>query len=160
WNTAGVDGEQGADAEHADHQAQNTADNREQNAFGEKLADDTASAGSDRGTDGDFAGSAGGSGELKVRDVGAGDQQNESDCAQENIEGGFHVAHDDFLHWLDREALTRAERSGMFAPELFGCQAERGLRGFQSDSGLQARRRGEEMCLLIAVWVGLEGEVE
>ena len=55
-------------------------------AFDEQLADDAPASGAKGGADGDFAGTAEGSGQQQIGDVGAGDQKDESDSAEEGEE--------------------------------------------------------------------------
>src|ERR1700730_9196150 len=89
---SGADGQQQRDAPSADEQAQDAADGGKKDAFGEKLADQMSAAGADGGTDGDFALAPGGAGEQKIRDVGAGDQQDEAHRSHQDQQGQANVA--------------------------------------------------------------------
>src|SRR6185295_3077552 len=59
--------------------AEGGADQSEQHAFGKELAHDAGSSGSNGETDGELALAGGGAGEQQVRDVRAGDQQDQRD---------------------------------------------------------------------------------
>ncbi len=73
--TGGVHGEQRADARHAQRHAKDAAGQREQDAFGQQLADDAAAPRADRGTDRNLTLAARRAGQQQVGDVGARDQQ-------------------------------------------------------------------------------------
>ena len=67
---------------------------REQDAFGEELADDAATAGAHGGADGEFTLAAGGADEQQIGDVGAGDEQDEADGSEEDEERRARAADD------------------------------------------------------------------
>ncbi len=73
------------DAEHAAHGG-------ERDAFGEQSAEEALARGAKGGADGDFFLARGGASHQEVRDIGAGDEQDETDGAEKQPEGGTHVA--------------------------------------------------------------------
>ncbi len=87
-----------------------TADDRQQRALDQQLADDAPARRAQRDADGHFARAAGRSREQQVRDVGAGDQEYEADRAHQRQE-----------HQLDRPAVHAiVERHDARADVLVG----------------------------------------
>ena len=71
---------------------------REQNAFGEKLADDARCAGAQGRANGKLARAAHGARQKKIRDVRARNQQQETDGGEKHQQERLDVADDVFLH--------------------------------------------------------------
>ena len=92
----GVHGEQRADARHAQRHAKYAAGQREQDAFGQQLADDAAAPRADRRTNGNFTLAARRAGQQQVGDVGACNQQHQRNRAQQDPERGADVG-DEFI---------------------------------------------------------------
>lgn len=99
------------------------ADQREQQTLGQKLAQEAAASGADGRTDRDLARPAGSPDQQQVGNVGAGAEQHATHGAEQDIQGGAHVAHQKLLHGFDREAILGPERPGIRALELFRRQA-------------------------------------
>ena len=70
-----------ADAEDAEDKTEGAAENAEQDAFDEELADDAPAGGAERGADGHLTLAADGAAEHHVGDVGAGDEEHERNRA-------------------------------------------------------------------------------
>ena len=98
-------GQQGAHSHEAEQQAENAASDREQDAFGEQLADDACPAGSECGADGKFAFTSGGADQQKIGNVGASDEQHEADRAKQDKQRFTHVANDAVAQRLNGETL-------------------------------------------------------
>ena len=77
-NVAGVEGEQGAHADEAEDESEDTSGDGEQNAFREQLADDARAARSHGGTNGEFTLASCSADEQEIGDVGAGDEEDEA----------------------------------------------------------------------------------
>ena len=87
WRRAGLDGhlrrireskgEDGARTEISDGNADHSSDNRENDAFGQHLADQDGTSGAESRTDGSLCTTRRPASEQKVRDVGAGHEQNQ-----------------------------------------------------------------------------------
>src|SRR3984893_3527872 len=90
----GKDRKNGAGAPFRKQQADGAARNTEHHAFGEKLTNYARRTGPECGANGEFAGAAGGAREQEVGHVSAGDQQNESDRAEEHEQNAAHIADD------------------------------------------------------------------
>src|SRR5204863_6276860 len=69
----------------ADGGAARSAEQREDQALGEHLAEETSAAGADGGADGQLALAVGAASERQVRDVGAGEEEDECYGAQQNL---------------------------------------------------------------------------
>src|SRR5436309_4189250 len=80
-----------AGAPEREQQPQRAAEQREQRAFGQQLADQAKPSGAESGADGDLALARRRARQQQVRGVGAGDEQNESDRTEENQKGKLHV---------------------------------------------------------------------
>ena len=109
-----VDGEQRANAERAEAEAEHAAGQRQHHALGQQLPNDAAAAGADRRADRDLALAARGAHEQQVRDVGAGDQQHKADRAQQDEQRRPDVADDLVLQQLDAEPVVALEDVGVF----------------------------------------------
>ena len=81
---AGVDGEQQADADESENEAQQASGQRERKALGQQLADDLEASGAERGAGCEFALSYRGAHQQEIGDVGAGNEKNEADRAEQN----------------------------------------------------------------------------
>ncbi len=73
---------EGADAPEGERPSNGAAGDGEHQAFDEELADDSPASGAEGDADGDFAHTADGASELQIRDIGAGDEEHESDGAE------------------------------------------------------------------------------
>jgi hypothetical protein len=158
WDVAGVDGEQRPDADDADRQPENAAHRRQQDALGQQLANDPAAAGADRRTNRDLAPAHGRAHEQQVRDVRAGDQQDEDDRAQQHPQRRSHVADDHLLHRLDAEAALAAERVRKRLAELGGGLLQLRVGGGERDAWLQAAGGEKEVPLHDTVRIDLKGQ--
>src|SRR6266516_5710715 len=104
-----------AGAPEREQQPQRAAEQREQRAFGQQLADQAKPSGAESGADGDLTLARRRARQQQVRGVGAGDEQNESDRAEENQKGKLHVR-DHMLVQADEldEALRSEQRDPRF----------------------------------------------
>src|ERR1051325_258219 len=72
----------------ADGDTKNAAAEGEHHALGQQLADQSSAFGAKCGADRELATTARGTREEQVGNVGAGDEQDESDGAEHDLEGG------------------------------------------------------------------------
>ena len=79
-------------AENRENNSQRASAKREQDTFREQLANDAASAGAQGCAHGDFFAAGDGAGEQEICNVGAGDQEDERDGAEQNYQGAAGVA--------------------------------------------------------------------
>ena len=81
WDGSGDQGSQSPDAPERDQQAHRSAQNRDQRAFRQQLPKQAPASCSERRADADLVFSRHRPGQQQVTDVGARDQQDESDSA-------------------------------------------------------------------------------
>ena len=81
-----------------DQQAGGAADQAEQQAFGQHLAQQSAPPGAERRPNRQLALPRGRAGEQQVRDVGAGDQQDEAHRTEQDDQRPLDVTHDLLVH--------------------------------------------------------------
>ena len=81
-----------------DQQACGAADQAEQQAFGQHLAQQSTPPGAERRPNRELALPRGGAREQQVRDVGAGDQQDEAHRTEQDDQRPLDVTHDLFVH--------------------------------------------------------------
>ena len=155
-NVAGIERQQGANADDAERQAEQTAQQRQHQALGHQLARDAAARGADRCANRDFALADGRAHEQQVGHVRARNQQHETHRAHQNPQRRSHVAHDHLLQCLDAEPDLWRQRLRKRLTEFGG--SGRKLRGaaFDGDSRLQSSSRREEIPLHGAVGIDLE----
>ncbi len=143
--TSGVHGEQRADARHAQRHAKYAAGQREQDAFGQQLADDAAAPRADRRTNGNFTLTSRRAGEQQVGDVCACNQQHQRNRAQQDPECGADVG-DEFFLQQPRAKRAVVVDGGRILLLVLGC------REFQPGVGLIERHAGlESSCGLKVV---------
>ena len=75
-----------------EEQAQRAASDRQQNAFGEQLANQAAAAGAQGGANRKFSRASRGARQQEIRDIDARDQQHESDRAEQQHQERLHVS--------------------------------------------------------------------
>ena len=102
------------DAQAGDQQAEGAAREREEGRLGEELADDAAAARAEGRADGDLLAPAERPGEHEVGDVGARDQEDEPDRAEQHQQRRPHVA-DELLVQRDHRAPQPLLSSGYWA---------------------------------------------
>ena len=83
---SGDQGRQSPDAPERDQQAHRSAQNRDQRAFQQQLSKQAPASRTERRADTDLLFSRHGPGKQQVSDVGARDQQDESDRARQKVE--------------------------------------------------------------------------
>ena len=76
----------------ADEQSENAPAHAEQKAFDEQLPNDAAARRTERAADGDLPASPGRARNEQVRDVGARNEQHETNCAEQHVQRLAHVA--------------------------------------------------------------------
>jgi hypothetical protein len=131
-----------------EQESDSAADRRKQNAFGKHLAEQPRRSSPHGGTDSDFFLPYRGACQQNIGDIGAGDQQNESDDGHQNFERlaeigaqyGTAVA-----AFGDGEALIKKSTSvdsghlaGLGLKHLLEFDVETGFRLSKADAGLQA----------------------
>src|SRR4029453_10771767 len=79
--------------EDAPHEPEPAPEEGEERALGEELPEEAAASRPQRGTEAELAPAVGEAREREVRDVGAGDEEDERDRAQEDEERGPRVLH-------------------------------------------------------------------
>ena len=128
-----------------EQEPQRSAQGREQNAFGEKLADDAQVPGAQGCANGKLARAAHRARQKKIRDVRARNQQQEADRGEKHQQERLDVADDVFLHRNERDAdvfVGDREGGGKIARDDvhvgFGLR-ERNAR-FQASDGMRAHR--------------------
>jgi hypothetical protein len=121
----------------AEQHAGDGAQQRQQHALGQQLAQHARAAGPEREPHGDLALPVGGAREQQVRDVRARDQQHEGDRAQQQHQRGAHVADHGLVQRLDRHALLGV-RVRVLLGEPRGDRLDVGARLLHVDAGLQA----------------------
>ena len=91
----------------ADPRSERAADQRQHDALGQQLPDDAAAAGAERRPDRQLARAHRRAGEQQVGDVGAADEEHESDDAEEQHRREPQIAADDrIVHPLERHAAA------------------------------------------------------
>ena len=80
------------DAKGSEAEAEGSTDDAEDDTFDEELADDTPARGAERGADGHLTLAGDGAAQHHVGDVGAGNEENESNGGQHEEEDHFDVA--------------------------------------------------------------------
>ncbi len=103
-----VDADERLHAGACEHEAEQAADDREQDALGHELAQEPATAGAERGPDRELAMPVLGAGEEQVGQVGAGDQQDEADRRLQNPDRAARAADDLLLHRLHLQDVPRS----------------------------------------------------
>ena len=97
-----------------------TADEREQHAFGQQLPQQPPASGANRHPDRHLSRSRRAARQLQIGDVGAGDEQQEGDSAEQQLQAGPHLAAGDgdveVVAQRRREALLRERRRLLAAP--------------------------------------------
>ena len=94
------------DQHSSESEAECSAREREERAFGEELGDDTKASGTECGADSNFTAAADGPDEEEIGDVGAGDQKYQADDPEQDEQRLTHRASEQFAEWneLDRVA--------------------------------------------------------
>src|SRR6185369_2808601 len=108
------EGEKHAGSAVSDGETGEAAEDGEDDAFGEELTDDAYALGAEGGADGHLRASAHATNEQEVRDVGAGDEEDESGDPLEQLERRGVV----FLHRLD--ASAGRDEAGVDLGQAFG----------------------------------------
>ena len=124
----------------ADPDSDETAQEGEHQALGEKLADDAAPARAEGETHRDLPAAGGRAGEEQVCDVDAGDQQDESHGGQQRHQRRAAVAKQGLLQAAHRHGPVGLERGIQIVDALFDRGELRG-RLFRGGAGLQASER-------------------
>ncbi len=131
----------------------------EHHAFGEQLAHDARTFRAKRGADGEFALPSGGAHQQQVGDVGAGNQQDESHGAQQNEQRLAGVSDNRVAQRLNSEStllICLRKRAQILLP----CQLHLRVGLGHRHAGLEHRRGLEEMTLVGAVGLELEGDTD
>ena len=127
------------DTENREDNSQRAAAKREQDTFREQLANDAASTGAQGCAHGDFFAASDGAREQEICDVGACDQENERDGAEQNYQGAAGVADYLLLQRHDSEGETAIGRIFLrvILAEAGGERVHFGLGLRDGDAGLE-----------------------
>ena len=118
WHRVGVDGEERLHTEHGEDQPENPADSSQNNAFGQQLAKNAGTPGTKCGANGDLARAHIAAGEQEVRDVSAGDQQDEADRTHQDQNRAAGGPDDVRLHSIDARLEVTLDAEDAFRSEL------------------------------------------
>ena len=121
------DGEQRADADDAENRPQHAAGKRQDDALGQQLAHDAASARADRSAHSNLAAPPGRAHEQQVGDVRAGDQEHEAHGADEDQQRRADVGHERLTHRDRHKDGTLTERVGELGRASFDESPSRAL---------------------------------
>ena len=120
----------------ANRDAEPAADQRQHQAFGQQLADDAPPPGAERGAHRELARPRAGARQQQVRDVGAADQQHESDDAEKQHRRHLEIAADHrVVHRLEPHAAALVGLRELTGQPV-GHRRQIGLRGADADAGL------------------------
>ena len=155
-DVARIEREQRSNADGAEHEAECAARERQHDALGEQLADDTRAARAERRADRNLVPADVGAHEQQVGDVGTRNQQDEADGPGQDQERRSDVADDDVLQRLNGEINLRIQDVGKQLSELVRCGLQLCIRAFEPDAGFEAGRGGEKVPLHPAVGIDLE----
>ena len=117
--------------------AQRSSSERENQAFREQLPDETAPACAERDAHRHFALPDSGPRQQQVRDVGARDQQQQGDGAEEHPDVARDRARERLLEGQQADAPLLGELRGLALPQVSDDRPEIGLRLRVADAGLQ-----------------------
>ncbi len=120
------------DAPDRDEHAGRAAEHAEEHAFGHELANQTPPARAQRGTHGNFPLAGGGARQQEVRNVHAGNEEDEADRTEEQREESPHLLNDPFVQRLDPNARASLGRQRLGNPrgdvlDVRLCELERGV---------------------------------
>ena len=105
------------------------------------MQEQAAAAGAERGADGQLASADEGAREEQVREVGAADQQQAADGAEQHVERGADRRGDGAVDQRFDQDVEIAVGVGIFARQVGHHRAHVGLRLFERDAWLQASDR-------------------
>ena len=137
----GVQGDELARSPVGKEETQGTAQEREEDALGQQLADEAPAAGAQGGADRDLPTAGGQPDEEEVGDVQAGDQEDRGNHPEEDHEGGADLLDEHLLEWQDLDPPTRVVR--VLLLQAGGDTAHLGLRGADRDPRAQPRHAGQ-----------------
>lgn len=120
-----------------------------EDAFREELAKDTSTAGTDGHADGNFAAASGSAREKKIGDVGAGDEENESDSAEKDVESRPNILND-LVVQADCESAEVGVIGGILRFQALGDGGEFDAGLVKRGSGLEASD-GDDAGMPVAV---------
>ena len=121
------------------------ADDAENERLTEKLTHETRTAGAQRGADSDFSRARSGPGEQKIGDIGARDEQYETDGTEQNEQGRFHLA-DEKIAQRDHADGPTVVVFGILFCETVGDRVELSVRLIESDARLDATSQSKPMA--------------
>ena len=148
-NSARMPSTPSAESEDATH-------HRQRHALGQQLPDDASAAGADGRAQRHFTLARRGAHQQQVRDVGAGDEQDEGDGGAQNEQRGPRAPDEHRLHPLETEASSVAEGVWKLGGVFRGRQLEPRLPLLERHASLETGRRLEEVTLIDRVRIELE----
>jgi hypothetical protein len=120
-----------------EYEAESTAGESEERALGEDLTDDAPAGGAKGEANAEFLGAGAGAGEQKVRDVDAGDEEDEADGGEKHNEDGLNVT-DDCLAERPEAGAEAAVGLWKGGSQMIADVVHVGLGLRQRDTGFQA----------------------
>jgi len=128
-------------------QTHNSGEKCEEEAFREHLLKDAEARCTESEAHGKFAAAASGAREKKIGDVGASDEQNEADGADQCEQGRANVA-GELLAKRNGEGAKLGVLLGVLLFELFGDDGKVGVGGGEGDARFEA---GDDVKVVAAV---------
>src|SRR5579863_10415621 len=123
-------------------EAEAGADEREEKRFGKELSNESAARSAQGETDRDFVLTTGGTGKKQSDNIGAGDEEQQSDGAEEQPERASRIGDGGFLERLDADGEIAVGFGKLAAKlRLYGREIGTGLR--DGDAGLEASDNSE-----------------
>ena len=95
--------------------------------------------------------------QQKIGDVGAGDEKNKTDGAEQDQQRLPCVADDKILQRGYRETILRAESAGVFAAKLIDSELQLRVGLLQGDARLEPRCSGKVVGHILRIEIELEG---
>src|SRR3954454_547886 len=156
----GIDGQQKPYAGESKNESEDAAGNRYHQALCEQLANDVPASGTQRRAGSKFPLARGGANQQQIRNVGAGNQEHESDSAKQYVKRRASIADHQLLPQNHSEAVVRSQRAGVCGAILIGGQLQLSVGHGNGDARLQARDHTEVVGLVRRSELKLKGQPE
>ena len=159
-NAPGIDGQQKPYARESENESEDATGNRDHQALGEQLTNDVPASGAERRARSKFPLARGGANQQQIRNVGAGNQEHQTDGAKQYVKGRTSIADHQLLPQDHAEATVRSQRAGVCGAILVGGQLQLSVGHGHGDAGLQARDHAEVVGLVRRSELKLKGQPE
>ena len=144
---AAAEGREGLGPVPGEHQPGGSTGESQQNAFGEQLTEQAHARSAEGGAQRDLLDAPGGASQHQVGDIGAGDQQNEADGAEQNPERPLHAAD----HLVAQRPHHHADALCVVLRVLAGDSADHGVHlGLRRGGGDSRLEAAEQLQVLAA----------